>query len=78
VLAIVFGLVGLLDCQSVWDYVFFVLLVQALSAFGLAKLFNCDGVCIQKVFKSAVFCQSVTIGGVLGPFNDMMGKIFPM
>ena len=69
VLAIVFSWWGLLDAKAS-DYVSSSL-VQALSAFGLAKLFNATVSVLQSI-QISVFVSSVTIGELLDPFNDMI------
>lgn len=69
VLAIVFSWWGLLDSKAS-DYVSSSL-VQALSAFGLAKLFNATVSVLQSI-QISVFVSSVTIGELLDPFNDMI------
>ncbi|GGN22616.1 MULTISPECIES: hypothetical protein [Marinomonas] len=69
VLAIVFSWWGLLDSKAS-DYVSSSL-VQALSAFGLAKLFNATVSVLQSI-QISVFVSSVTIGELLDPFNDMV------
>lgn len=68
-LAIVFSWWGLLDTKAS-DYVSSSL-VQALSAFGLAKLFNATVSVLQSI-QISVFVSSVTIGELLDPFNDMV------
>ena len=68
-LAIVFSWWGLLDSTAT-DYVSSSL-VQALSAFGLAKLFNATVSVLQSI-EISVFVSSVTIGELLDPFNDMV------
>ena len=67
--AIVFSWWGLLDSTAA-DYVSSSL-VQALSAFGLAKLFNATVSVLQSI-EISVFVSSVTIGELLDPFNDMV------
>ncbi|SHG04482.1 hypothetical protein SAMN02745753_03135 [Marinomonas polaris DSM 16579] len=68
-LAIVFSWWGLLDTKAS-EYVSSSL-VQALSAFGLAKLFNATVSVLQSI-QISVFVSSVTIGELLDPFNDMV------
>ena len=68
-LAIVFSWWGFLDTKAS-DYVSSSL-VQALSAFGLAKLFNATVSVLQSI-QISVFVSSVTIGELLDPFNDMV------
>ena len=68
-LAIIFSWWGLLDTKAS-DYVSSSL-VQALSAFGLAKLFNATVSVLQSI-QISVFVSSVTIGELLDPFNDMV------
>jgi hypothetical protein len=68
-LAIVFSWWGLLDTKAS-DYVSSSL-AQALSAFGLAKLFNATVSVLQSI-QISVFVSSVTIGELLDPFNDMI------
>jgi hypothetical protein len=68
-LAIVFAWWGFLDDKAS-DYVSSSL-VQALSAFGLAKLFNATVSVLQSI-QISVFVSSVTIGELLDPFNDMV------
>lgn len=67
--AIVFAWWGFLDDKAS-DYVSSSL-VQALSAFGLAKLFNATVSVLQSI-QISVFVSSVTIGELLDPFNDMV------
>ena len=67
--AIVFSWWGVLDSTAA-DYVSSSL-VQALSAFGLAKLFNATVSVLQSI-EISVFVSSVTIGELLDPFNDMV------
>ncbi|MGO2355999.1 MAG: hypothetical protein ACTH58_14855 [Marinomonas foliarum] len=67
--AIVFSWWGFLDDKAS-DYVSSSL-VQALSAFGLAKLFNATVSVLQSI-QISVFVSSVTIGELLDPFNDMV------
>ena len=68
-MAIVFSWWGFLDTKAS-DYVSSSL-VQALSAFGLAKLFNATVSVLQSI-QISVFVSSVTIGELLDPFNDMV------
>ncbi|WP_369919556.1 hypothetical protein AB8E32_12075 [Marinomonas polaris] len=68
-LAIVFSWWGFLDTKAS-DYVSSSL-VQALSAFGLAKLFNATVSVLQSI-QISVFVSSITIGELLDPFNDMV------
>ncbi|SBS31925.1 hypothetical protein MSP8886_02282 [Marinomonas spartinae] len=69
IVAIVFSWWGLLDSKAS-EYISSSL-VQALSAFGLAKLFNATVSVLQSV-QISVFVSSVTIGELLDPFNDMI------
>lgn len=69
IVAIVFSWWGLLDTKAS-EYISSSL-VQALSAFGLAKLFNATVSVLQSV-QISVFVSSVTIGELLDPFNDMI------
>jgi len=69
IVAIVFSWWGLLDSKAS-EYIASSL-VQALSAFGLAKLFNATVSVLQSV-QISVFVSSVSIGELLDPFNDMI------